>query len=67
MTIILVFMLINRIAGNNLISTKVDSYETVGSHYSIDDHMDEILLLQESKWKNSTLPKNLRFLTRLQI
>ena len=51
MTIILVFMLINRIAGNNLISTKVDSYETVGSYYSIDDHMDEILLLQESKWK----------------
>ena len=62
MTIILVFMLINRIAGNNLISTKVDSYETVGSHYSIDDHMDEILLLQESKWKKLDTTEKLKVL-----
>jgi len=55
-------MLINRIAGNNLISTKVDSYETVGSHYSIDDHMDEILLLQESKWKKLDTTEKLKVL-----
>lgn len=66
LTIILVFFLVNRIAGNNLISSKVESYKNSSeNNYTIDEHIDEILLIQETEWKKLTITKKIDVLTTL--
>lgn len=62
MTVLLVFMIINRISGNNILNSKTQPSGKPDSAYSIEECIDDLMILEEDNWKAANTESKLNVL-----